>query len=80
MKVRVTVVPRRGVLDPQGEAVLGGLRHLGFEEVTAARVGKVIDLVLDASSADEALARARQMGKQLLANEIVEDFDVQVLP
>ena len=79
MRVRVHVTPRKGVLDPQGKAVAGGLRALGFEEVGEVRVGRVVDVVLAGVSPEEALARGRAMAKQLLANEVVEDFDVHLL-
>jgi phosphoribosylformylglycinamidine synthase len=80
MKVRVHVVPRKGVLDPQGRAVLGGLKGLGFGDVADVRVGRVVDIHLSGTPSEEqARARAVEMAKVLLANEVVEDFDVQVI-
>jgi phosphoribosylformylglycinamidine synthase PurS subunit len=80
MRIRVHVTPRKGVLDPQGHAVAGGLRNLGFDGVGEVRVGKVIDLVLSGNpEREQALDLGREMARQLLANEIVEDFDVEVL-
>ena len=79
MRIRVHVTPRVGVLDPQGKAVGGGLRSLGFEEVGEVRVGRVIDVTVTGLSEEAALERGRAMAKQLLANEVVEDFDVHVL-
>ena len=79
MRIRVHVTPRKGVLDPQGKAVGGGLRTLGFSEVGEVRVGRVIDVEVLGLSEEEALARGHEMGRQLLANEVVEDFDVHVL-
>ena len=80
MKIRVHVTPRRGVLDPQGQAVAGGLRSLGFGSTGEVRVGKAIDIELEGiSSSDEAVAIGRQMAQKLLANEIVEDFSVEVI-
>jgi len=78
MRIRVHVTPRVGVLDPQGKAVAGGLRSLGFDEVGEVRVGRVIDVTVAGLSEEQALARGRQMASQLLANEVVEDFDVHV--
>jgi phosphoribosylformylglycinamidine synthase subunit PurS len=80
MRIRVYVTPRKGVLDPQGQAVASGLRSLGFDLVKSARVGKVIDIELKGVH-DEAVAleEGRRMARELLANEIVEDFDVAVL-
>jgi len=80
MKIRVHVTPRRGVLDPQGMAVAGGLGNLGFAGIKEVRVGKVIDLTLaEAMDPDQALALGRDMAKKLLANETVEDFEVEVV-
>lgn len=80
MRIRVHVTPRKGVLDPQGQAVSGGLLSLGFAATGEVRVGKVVDIDLEGvTDADAALAIGREMAEKLLANEIVEDFDVQVL-
>ena len=80
MQIRVHITPRRGVLDPQGQAVAHGLANLGFAGVGEVRVGKVVDLeLLDQDSADEALVLARDMASRLLANEVVEDFSVEIL-
>ena len=80
MKIRVHVLPRGAVLDPQGEAVAHGLRALGFTGVADVRVGKVIDLDLgDSVAGDEALSTGREMARKLLANEVVEDFTVEVI-
>ena len=80
VRIRVHVTPRRGVLDPQGQAVAHGLSNLGFAGVGEVRVGKVIDLELNAElSRDEALSQGKEMASKLLANEVVEDFSVEVL-
>jgi phosphoribosylformylglycinamidine synthase PurS subunit len=77
--VRATVLvrPKQGILDPQGEAVASALGHLGFS-VSTARVGKVIDLEVDA--ADETVARTEveKMCEQLLANALIESYDVEI--
>ena len=69
--------PKPGILDPQGDAVGSALGHLGFE-VHDARVGKVIDLELDAS--DEAAARAQveRMCEKLLANPLIESYEIEL--
>ena len=73
-------MPRKGVLDPQGQAVRGGLQNLGFDGVQEVRVGKVIDLTLSAQLEPEvAISLGREMAQRLLANEVVEDFDVEIL-
>jgi phosphoribosylformylglycinamidine synthase PurS subunit len=77
--VRATVLvrPKQGILDPQGEAVASALGHLGFNVATA-RVGKVIDLDVDA--ADEAVARGEveKMCEQLLANALIESYEIEL--
>jgi phosphoribosylformylglycinamidine synthase subunit PurS len=77
MRATVLVRPKQGILDPQGQAVGSALGHLGFE-VASARVGKVIDLEVDAP--DEAAARAQvvRMCEQLLANPLLESFEVTI--
>jgi phosphoribosylformylglycinamidine synthase len=67
-------MPRTGLLDPQGQAVEHALTALGFEEAAGVRVGRAIELEVDASSRDEAEARARQMCDKLLANPVTEDY------
>ncbi|HEY3462438.1 MAG TPA: phosphoribosylformylglycinamidine synthase subunit PurS [Gaiellaceae bacterium] len=78
MRATVLVRPKPGILDPQGEAVGSALGYLGFE-VTDARVGKVIDLELEA--ADEATAKAavEKMCERLLANPLIESYEVEIV-
>ena len=71
------VRPKEGILDPQGEAVESSLRQLGFP-VGDARVGRVIDLEVEASSADEARAEVERMCERLLANPLIESYDIEV--
>jgi len=77
--VRATVLvrPKQGILDPQGEAVETALEHLGFA-VSAARVGKVVDLELDADDPEQARAQVERMCEQLLANPLMESFEVEI--
>jgi len=77
-RVHVRVMPRGGLLDPQGQAVEHALAALGFGGAGQVRVGKAIELTLQAASRDEAEARARQMCDRLLANPVTEDYLVQV--
>lgn len=77
-RVHVRVMPRTGLLDPQGQAVEHALSALGFEEAGSVRVGRAIELDLDAGSRDEAEARARQMCDKLLANPVTEDYLLKV--
>ena len=78
-QVEVRVVPRRGILDPQGNAVAGALGLLGFEGVENVHVGRLVTLTLSADSAEAASDAAVTMCRQLLANPVTEDFDVRVL-
>jgi phosphoribosylformylglycinamidine synthase len=77
--VRATVVlrPKAGILDPQGEAVETSLRHLGFA-VAEARVGRVVDLEVDANDVAEAHAAIQRMCEQLLANPLIESYSIQL--
>ena len=77
-RVHVRVMPRAGLLDPQGQAVEHALGALGFGETRSVRVGRAIELEVEASSRGEAEARARQMCDKLLANPVTEDYDVEV--
>lgn len=73
-RVHVRVMPRSGLLDPQGQAVEHALTALGFEEAGSVRIGRAIELAVAAGSRDEAEARARQMCDKLLANPVTEDY------
>jgi phosphoribosylformylglycinamidine synthase len=77
--VRATVLvrPKQGILDPQGDAVETALEHLGFS-VSAARVGKVVDLEIDAADPAEARAQVEKMCEQLLANPLMESYEVEI--
>ncbi len=77
MKATVLVRPKPGILDPQGEAVGSALGHLGFD-VREARVGKVIDLELEATDAAAAKAEVERMCERLLANPLIESYEVEV--
>ena len=77
MRATVLVRPKSGILDPQGEAVETALEHLGFA-VSAARVGKVVDLELDADDPEQARAQVERMCEQLLANPLMESFEVEI--
>ncbi len=80
-KVSVIVMPKGEVLDPQGRAVLGALRSLGFSNVSDCRVGKVIRLSFEGTlDVEDLRATATEMAKALLANPVTEDFTVEVDP
>jgi phosphoribosylformylglycinamidine synthase subunit PurS len=77
MKATVLVRPKAGILDPQGEAVESSLRQLGFP-VGEARIGRVIDLDVDAATADEARNEIERMCERLLANPLIESYEIEV--
>ena len=77
VRVHVRVIPRPGLLDPQGQAIEHALSSLGFAGVRDVRVGKAIELQVDAASADAAEAQVRKMCDQLLANPVMEDFVIE---
>ncbi len=79
MKVQVVVVPKGGVLDPQGKAIASALTRLGYSAVHDVRAGKVFRMEIDAESALEAKDLAAKMAETLLANPVIEDFEVEVL-
>lgn len=71
------VRPKEGILDPQGDAVHESLRHLGFE-VGGARVGRLVELEVDAPNAESARAEVERMCEQLLANPLIESYEIVV--
>ncbi|GFE92538.1 MULTISPECIES: phosphoribosylformylglycinamidine synthase subunit PurS [Acetobacter] len=79
MKVRVTVMLKEGVLDPQGKAIGHALHTLGFPGVNDVRVGKIIDLDVDGTDRAAVQKQAEDMARDLLANLVIEDFRVEVL-
>jgi phosphoribosylformylglycinamidine synthase PurS subunit len=78
VKASVLVRPKEGILDPQGEAVRQSLRKLGFD-VSSARVGRVVDLDVGADGADEARAQIERMCGELLANPLIESFEIELV-
>ena len=77
MKATILVRPKHGILDPQGEAVQGSLRQLGFS-VEEARVGRVVDLELANGDRDRARAELERMCEQLLANALIESYEIDL--
>jgi phosphoribosylformylglycinamidine synthase len=78
IRVHVRIIPRSGLLDPQGQAIAHALSALGFSGVSDVRVGKAIEIEVDAASADTAEASVRAMCDRLLANPVTEDFTIEV--
>ena len=77
MKVRVLVRLKSGILDVQGAAVQRALAGLGFDDVLELRVGKMIEVDVDAASADQARTRVDEMCRRLLVNTILEDYTIE---
>ena len=77
MRATVLVRPKQGILDPQGDAVRSALGHLGLP-VERARVGRVIDLELPAADASEARRQLEQACEQLLANPLIESYEIEL--
>jgi phosphoribosylformylglycinamidine synthase subunit PurS len=78
LTARVIVTPKPVVNDPQGITVKGGLHRLGFPEVSEVRVGKYIEVQLEAEDEEEARSRVSEMCRKLLANHVIEDVRFQV--
>jgi phosphoribosylformylglycinamidine synthase subunit PurS len=77
VKATVLVRPKDGILDPQGQAVEDSLRKLGFS-VGHARVGRLVELEVDAASEDEARAELDRMCRRLLANPLIESYEIEL--
>jgi len=78
MRVKIFVSLKHGVLDPQGKAIERSLHTLGYVEVQDVRVGKHLELNINASSRDAAEVRIREMCDKLLANTVIEDYRFEI--
>ncbi|AYY14663.1 phosphoribosylformylglycinamidine synthase subunit PurS [Actinobacteria bacterium YIM 96077] len=79
-RVVVDVMLKPEILDPQGKAVHGALERLGFDGISAVRQGKRFEIELDGKEASDAVAEIEEAASTLLANPVIEDFDVRVEP
>jgi len=79
MKARVFVMPKDGVLDPQGKAIAHALGNMGFSGISEVRQGKVIDLDLAETDATRARAALESMCQKLLANTVIESYRVELV-
>ena len=77
-RVHVRVMPRTGLLDPQGQAIEGSLRSLGFDGVASVRQGKVFDLVLEGTDEESARSQLNSICEKLLANTVIENYSVEI--
>lgn len=80
MRARVFVTLKPGVLDPAGKAVESSLHTLGFHQAKDVRLGKYVELDVDAKDAAAAKVLVEQMAQKLIANTVVENFKVEILP
>lgn len=79
-RVVVDVMPKPAILDPQGQAVYGALGRLGFTGIAGVRQGKRFEIDVDGELTDDKLAELRRAAETLLANTVIEDFEVRVEP
>jgi phosphoribosylformylglycinamidine synthase len=80
MRAKIFVTLKEGILDPQGKAIEHALSVLGFKEVRGARVGKYLEVALDAAAPDQAEKRVKEMCEKLLANTVVETYRFELEP
>lgn len=78
-KANVHITLRKSILDPKGKAAHHALHNLGLKSVNSVRIGKFIELEIDASSEEKALEIAESACEQLLANEVMEDYEIELL-
>ena len=76
--VEVKVMPLKELLDPQGKAVSDGLKNLGLKNINDVRIGKHINLQIEAATKEEAFAIAEEAAKKLLANPVMEEYEIQI--
>ncbi len=77
--IAINVMPLKDLLDPQGKAVLAGLHNLGLKNTEDVRIGKRITLQIAADSEQEAIAIAKEATEKLLANQVMEQFEISVI-
>ena len=77
-RLEIRVIPRAGLLDPEGKAIQNALHSLDYEQVQEVRVGKLLYLDVEATSSEEARKGADAMCRRLLANPVTEDFEIDV--
>jgi phosphoribosylformylglycinamidine synthase len=75
---QIKVMPLKELLDPQGKAVLGGLQNLGISSISDVRIGKNITLQVEAATAEDAKQIAEEATKKLLANQVMEMFEISI--
>jgi phosphoribosylformylglycinamidine synthase len=79
MLIKFFIKPRKGVLDPQGRAVAESLKSLGFGNVKDVKVGKYIEVYVDSTDKEKAIEEAKEMAKKAIVNDLIEDYEIQVV-
>ena len=79
MLIKFFIKLRKGVLDPQGRAVAENLKSLGFDTVKDVKVGKYIEVYVDETDKEKAINLAKDMAKKALVNEIIEDYEFEIV-
>jgi phosphoribosylformylglycinamidine synthase len=79
MLIKFFIKPRKGVLDPQGRAVAESLKSLGFDNVKDVKVGKYIEVYVDNTDKEKAIEEAKEMAKKAIVNDLIEDYEIQVV-
>lgn len=77
-EAEIRITPREGILDPEGKTIARALANLGYEGVSRVRAGRLVRLRLAAASADEAREQAESMCRQLLANPVTEEYEIDL--
>lgn len=79
MKVKINVMPRKEVLDPQGKAIMSSLSTLGFANVQEVRQGKLLEVIIAEDNRDKITSIIHEMCKKLLVNGIIEDYNFEII-
>ncbi|MCK9316525.1 MAG: phosphoribosylformylglycinamidine synthase subunit PurS [Verrucomicrobia bacterium] len=78
MKAKITVTPKKAVLDPQGKTVQTALEHIGFTGIKDVRIGKYIEIELEGTDREAALKSISQASHKILSNPVIEDYSVEI--
>ena len=79
MKALVKIMPKKGVLDPQGKAIKKSLNQLGFSQINSVIQGKLIEIEIDSINENDAQKIVEDASKQLLANLVIEDYEITII-
>ncbi len=79
MVIKFFIKPRKGVLDPQGRAVRESLNSLGFSNVKDVKVGKYIEVYIEEQDKEKAVLQAKEMAKKALVNDLIEDYEIDIV-